>query len=96
MKDVVDMVITQDGDQRLGRFGESMIWYPVMECTHCDSQGIIVFSHERGAYDCEECHGSGWVRDFSDCKDDEMPYSRYEHVKDPLDPWRYVTRKEEL
>ena len=85
MKDVVDMVITQDGDQRLGRFGESMIWYPVMECTHCNLQGIIVFSDERdayepGSYDCEECHGSGWVRDFSDCKDDEMPYSRYEHV----------------
>ena len=40
MKDVVDMADYTRGAQRLGRYGESMIWYPVMECTHCDTQGI--------------------------------------------------------
>ena len=80
MRGSVKMVVAKDGDQLLGQFEESQVWYPVKGCTYCKWQGLIFEGSQE--YDCEECHGSGFVRDFSDCKDDEMPYSRYAHMNE--------------
>ena len=71
MKYKIEMVVARDGDQLLGQFGESQIWYPIKDCEFCEAQGIIHVGAQE--YSCEECAGTGFVRDFTLCADDQLP-----------------------